>query len=260
MFWCEHGDGAHRGITVNVTSRDGLLGDIETRLRTRSGFAVATLNLDHVVKLRQNPAFRDAYLSQTHITADGNPVVWLLRLAGRDAELVTGSDLVDPVAALAARLGAGVAMVGSTECSLRAAAEELARRHPGFAVAEAVSPPMGFDPRGAEADAVIDRIGRSGARICFVALGAPKQEIFAARARCALPDVGFLSIGAGLDFVSGTQRRAPVLVRRLAAEWLWRLVNDPGRLAGRYAACAGSLPGLTVEALRSRGAAGKADA
>lgn len=260
MFWCDHGEGGNRGITVNVASRDGLLREMEERLLAHSGFSVATLNLDHVVKLRKNEAFRLAYRAQTHVTADGNPVVWLLRLAGRDAELVTGSDLVEPVAALAARLGAGVAMVGSTEGSLRGAAEELARRHPGFATVEAVSPPMGFDPEGAEADAVIERVGKSGARICLVALGAPKQEIFAARASHALPEVGFLSVGAGLDFLAGAQRRAPVFVRRLAAEWLWRLATDPGRLAGRYVACAGSLPGLAVEALRARGSAGKADA
>jgi exopolysaccharide biosynthesis WecB/TagA/CpsF family protein len=260
MFWSDHDDDRTRGVTVNVAAQDGLLRDMEARLRDGRGFAVATLNLDHVVKLRQNPAFREAYLAQTHVTADGNPIVWLMRVAGRRVDLVTGSDLVDPVAALAARLGVGVAMVGSTEGALTTAAQELSRRHPGFRAVATLSPPMGFDPAGPAADALIAEIRRSEARLCFVALGAPKQEVFAARARAALPEVGFLSIGAGLDFIAGSQRRAPAIVRRLAAEWLWRLVTDPGRLAGRYAACAGSLPGLTVAALRSRGAAGKAGA
>ena len=109
MFWSDHDEGQTRGVTVNVASQSGLLQDMEERLRGGTGFAVATLNLDHVVKLRKNAAFREAYLSQTHVTADGNPIVWLMRVAGRKVDLVTGSDLVDPVAALAARLDAGVA-------------------------------------------------------------------------------------------------------------------------------------------------------
>jgi exopolysaccharide biosynthesis WecB/TagA/CpsF family protein len=259
MFWSEHGGNPDRGVTVNVRSRDALLRDMETRLREGAGFSVATLNLDHVVKLRSSASFRNAYLEQTHVTADGNPIVWLLRISGRPAELVTGSDLVEPVAALAARLGAGVAMVGSTQASLRKAADALSERFPGFVPVALLSPPMGFDPDGPAADALIEDIRRSGARICLVALGAPKQEIFAARARSAIPSLGLLCIGAGLDFISGSQRRAPRIVRTLAAEWLWRLASDPGRLAGRYAACARSLPGLTVEAVRTR-ASGKADA
>lgn len=244
--------GTEPAVSVNVVSRDGLLEDLETRLRSCQGFAVATLNLDHVVKLRRDNAFRTAYLEHTHVTADGNPVVWLLRIAGQPAELVTGSDLVEPVAALAARCGYRVAMFGSTESSLKLAAAKLAERNPGFVPELLISPPMSFDPWGHEADAAIECIERSGAGICFVALGAPKQELFVARARRRLPKVGFLSVGAGLDFISGTQQRAPTLVRRFAAEWLWRLANDPQRLGRRYVACAMSLPRLTAVAIRSR--------
>ncbi|MEO1363181.1 MAG: glycosyltransferase, partial [Pseudomonadota bacterium] len=49
--------------------------DIEVALQARAGFALATLNLDHIVKLRRDAAFRAAYLAQTHVVADGNPIV-----------------------------------------------------------------------------------------------------------------------------------------------------------------------------------------
>jgi exopolysaccharide biosynthesis WecB/TagA/CpsF family protein len=252
LFWSDDIGSGTRSVTVNVASQDLLLRDIEDALGTGTGLAVATLNLDHVVKLRGNSDFRDAYLHQTHVTADGNPIVWLLRISGRRVDLVTGSDLVEPVAALAARMGAKVAMIGSTDASLRSAASTLAARHQGFETVLAVSPPMGFDATGRDADTVIAELDRSGARICFVALGAPKQEVFVARARRALPHVVFISVGAGLDFISGLQVRAPRVFRMFAAEWLWRLASDPRRLAGRYAACAASLPALTASALKSR--------
>ena len=239
-------------VSVNVSDRAELLQDLEAHLARGDGFGVATMNLDHAVKLAQDSVFQSAYLRHSHVTADGRPVVWLCRLAGRNVSLVTGSDLVEPSAALAARVGAPVAFIGSTQASLDAAAQALARDHPGFAVVLKVAPAMGFDPTGPEADAIIERLRESGARLVYLALGAPKQEVFAAHAMTSLPEVGFLSVGAGLDFISGLQTRAPKLARVLAVEWLWRLANDPRRLWRRYADCAVILPSLTVNALRAR--------
>ena len=101
-----------------------------------------------------------------------------------------------------AEKGAPVAFFGGLGSTLDLAAEQLSARHPGLNVVLRLSPPMGFDPTGPAADAAIATIRDSGARLVFVALGAPKQEVFAARALAALPGVGFFSIGAGLDFVA----------------------------------------------------------
>nr|WP_092082511.1 WecB/TagA/CpsF family glycosyltransferase [Poseidonocella sedimentorum] len=235
-----------------MATRAGFLGDIEAHLREGRGFTVATLNLDHVVKLQRDPAFRAAYARHSHITADGNPIVWFSRLAGREVELLPGSELIAPVAALAAAHGVPVALLGATEASLAEAGAALEAAHPGLRVAARIAPPMGFDPTGPGAADCIAALRESGAGLCFLALGAPKQEIFAAHAAAALPGMGFMSIGAGLDFISGAQVRAPLWVRRIAAEWLWRLAQNPSRLAARYGACIALLPRLTVLALRSR--------
>lgn len=238
---------------VNVPSQTFLLADIEAHLGRGQGFSVATLNLDHAVKLKRDPLFRAAYAEHSHVTADGNPVVWLLHLAGRrDIGLVSGADSVDPVIALAARMGWPVGFLGSVTASLTAAAERLKADHPGLDVVYIQAPAMGFDPDGAEADAAIAAIGESGARLVFLALGAPKQERFAARAQRKLPQVGFLCVGAGIDFISGFQHRAPAWVRVIKAEWIWRMMQDPGRLAKRYGDCFAALPGLTAVALACR--------
>lgn len=250
MVWSDTGEGR---VTVTAPDQAGLLADLRYRIGAGKGFAVATLNLDHVVKLRQDTAFQAAYARQTHVTADGHPIVWLSRLAGqRDITLVPGSELVDPVAALAAETGTGVALFGATSASLEAAATMLEVRHPGLRIVLKLAPSMAFDPDSAEADMAVETIAASGARLVFLALGAPKQERFAAHAFACLPQTGFLSIGAGLDFISGAQRRAPEWVRVLAAEWLWRLFSDPRRLAMRYAACVALLPQLVRRALSAR--------
>lgn len=258
LNWSARPSGPESGnvVVVNAPSRAGLLDEIEARMAAGRGFSVATLNLDHVVKLRRDPAFARAYAAMSHVTADGHPIVWLSRLAGQPLELATGADLVHPVAAAAARTGTAAALFGSTAATLAQAAAALERRHLGFRAVARIAPPMGFDPEGPEADAAIEAIDASGAGVTFLAFGAPKQEIFAARAQARLPHVGFLSIGAALDFVAGTQARAPALVRAAAAEWLWRLVSDPRRLGRRYADCLAVLPGLAREALTARGNVG----
>lgn len=245
--------GADPLALVNYPTEAALLADVEARLRVGQGFAIATLNLDHVVKMRRNGDFLRAYRAHSHVVADGNPIVWLSRLSGRpDVALVPGSELIEPVAALAARLGMPLAFLGSTEPVLRAAASALEADHPGLKVAACVAPPFGFDPEGPAADAMLDEIAASGARICLLALGAPKQEILAARGLARHPQLGFLSIGAGLDFIAGHQVRAPVWVRKIAMEWLWRMLSNPRRLARRYLDCALVLPSLTGTALAAR--------
>ncbi len=258
MNWSTNDDQSST-VQVTVPDQETLLSDLAARFDRNQGFSIATINLDHVVKLGRDPAFRTAYAQHSHITADGNPIVWLARLAGQsDVSLVPGSELIDPVAALAAKKAVPVGLFGATEASLAAAAEALKDKHPGLEVAYIGAPPMGFDPDGPAADQAISDIGASGARVIFLALGAPKQERFAARAQEALSEVGFLSIGAGLDFVSGAQTRAPAWVRAMAAEWLWRMMLSPKRLAARYGACILALPGLTLRAMQARRSNGAA--
>lgn len=242
----------HR-IAVNMPSRGALMAEVDRRLGAGTGFALATINLDHLVKLRRDPAFAAAYAAQDLVVADGNPIVWLSKLAGRPVELVPGSDLVLPLAQAAARAGVPVALVGSTEAALAAAGTALQARVPGLAIAARIAPPMGFDPASPAAEAVLAQVAASGARLAFLALGAPKQEILAARGRRLQPQVGFASIGAGLDFLAGRQQRAPEWVRRIAMEWLWRMLSNPRRLARRYAECALILPGEAAAAVRQRG-------
>ncbi len=239
-------------VRVNVTGQAALLSEVADRFRRDEGFALATLNLDHLVKLRRDRGFFEAYVRHELITADGNPVVWLSRLAGREVALLPGADLIVPLAREAVQQDVALAFIGGTTESLARAAKALQQLVPGLRVAARIAPTMGFDPNGAEAKAALDAVAESGAGLVFLALGAPKQERLAARGRDLHPGMGFVSIGAGLDFLAGSQRRAPRLMRRLALEWLWRAGSDPARLAGRYVRCAAILPGHALRAWRMR--------
>ena len=239
-------------VRVNCPDAEALLTETRERMAQGRGFALATINVDHLQRLGEDARFRTAYAAHDLVCADGNPIVWLARLAGKQIRLAPGSDLVLPLAREAAAQGLPIALIGSSDASLALAAEAMRARVPGLTVALTHAPGFPFDPEGAEADEIIGRIAASGALLCFLALGAPRQEVFAIRARDALGNVGFASIGAGLDFLSGHQRRAPRLVRQAKMEWLWRMLSNPKRLAARYAKGFTILPGHAAAAWKQR--------
>lgn len=239
-------------IDVNVKSISDLLEVVAARLSTNQGFALATINFDHVVKLNHSKSFKAAYLAQDLIVADGNPIVWLSHLAGKPVELAPGSDLVMPLARLAAKADLPVALVGTTSRALEAAAMHMETEIPGLKIHLKIAPSLNFSATSKESDDILNKLNSSGVRLCFLALGAPKQEKLAARGRNICPMIGFASIGAGLDFLAGNQQRAPKFMRLLALEWFWRMIRSPIRLGPRYVRSFAVLPGLFVAALRLR--------
>lgn len=241
-------DAVVENLRVCALSLPGVAALICNNAGSAAAQNVFTLNLDHVVKMQKDATFREAYHRADLITADGFPIVLACYLQGRRISRVPGSDLIAPICAGAARSGKSIYFFGSSLQVLNGSSRLLQERHPGLTVAGLHAPPQGFNPTSEDARRCIEMIGRSGASLCFVALGAPKQELFSDYAKRTLPHTSFVCIGAGLDFIAGTQVRAPLWMQRWGMEWLWRAASDPGRLAYRYLLCAAALPGLLARA------------
>jgi exopolysaccharide biosynthesis WecB/TagA/CpsF family protein len=237
------------GVTINVLSLPQAVSSIVSAAQRGDNFSVCTLNLDHVVKLQQQSDFRAAYRRARFVTADGFPIVMLSRLLGTRIRRTTGADLVEPVCRQARRKRLPIFMMGSNDRTLAITAERLSERFRGLEVAGYYAPGENFDPHSSEADIAIERIRASGARLCFVALGAPRQELFAARCLDELNGTGLLCIGAALDFIAGTQTRAPSLSQKIGLEWAWRMLKEPRRLGPRYARCMAIVPQLLVRTI-----------
>jgi N-acetylglucosaminyldiphosphoundecaprenol N-acetyl-beta-D-mannosaminyltransferase len=237
------------GLKISALPLAGTAERICRHAGSEAAEIVFTLNLDHVVKMRKDPAFRAAYERAPLITADGFPIVLACRLQGRRVSRVTGSDLIGPISAEAARCDKSIYFFGSSLPVLIKASRILQESNLGLRIAGFSAPPQGFDPVSDEARRCIAEIGASGADLCFIALGAPKQEKFADYGRRFLPNTSFVCIGAGLDFIAGAQVRAPIWMRRWGLEWLWRATTDPQRLLCRYLLCMGVLPGILARAV-----------
>jgi exopolysaccharide biosynthesis WecB/TagA/CpsF family protein len=237
------------GITINVLSLPEAVTSVVSAAQQGDNFCVCTLNLDHVVQLQQRSDFRAAYRRARFVIADGFPIVVLSRLLGAGIRRTTGADLVEPICQEAQKTGLPIFMLGSNDRTLSITAKRLSERFRGLEVAGYYAPGANFDPYSSEADFAINSIRVSGAKLCFAALGAPRQELFAARCLVQLNGTGLLCIGAALDFIAGTQDRAPSLTQTIGLEWAWRMLCEPRRLGPRYARCIAVVPRLVARTI-----------
>jgi N-acetylglucosaminyldiphosphoundecaprenol N-acetyl-beta-D-mannosaminyltransferase len=177
------------------------------------------------------PAYAALLAGAPFVFADGIGMALAARVFGeRLRHNVNGTDLFPEICAAAASSRVPIAFLGAKPGIAWACKHEVERRWPGLDVAWVEH---GFLPAELEAKR-LDALNASGARILFVAKGVPDQEHWIAAHRQHLRVPVVLGVGALFDFYSGSVRRAPPLVRRLRSEWVWRLMREPRRMAGRY--------------------------
>jgi N-acetylglucosaminyldiphosphoundecaprenol N-acetyl-beta-D-mannosaminyltransferase len=183
---------------------------------------------------REDPAVRNAVQGADMIAADGMPVVWeQRRRGGPQAERIYGPDLMLALCNLTAGEAISHFFWGGKPGVAERLAECMTARFPGLRVAGAHSPP--FRPIGPEPDReAIERINATPASIVWVGLGSPKQDLWMAQHRPALNAPLLIGVGAAFDFLSGAKRQAPHWMRQRGLEWLFRLAQEPRRLARRY--------------------------
>ncbi len=187
---------------------------------------VVTLNPEMVMVARRDAALREAIVRADLVVADGVGVVWAARLAGAALRgRVTGVDLLDTCARVAAARGYRLFLLGAAEGGAQQAAERLMVRYSDLRIAGTFA----GSPATAEQDAICARIREAGADIVFVAYGAPAQERWIARTRSELGAAVAIGVGGAFDFMAGRVPRAPQWMRHLGLEWLYRLWREPWR-------------------------------
>ena len=218
----------HRIELAEVTHRlDQFVRDGRTR-------QVATVNMDFIRLARRDGEFRDAVNSADLSVPDGVPVLWAARLSGEPLlERVTGVDIVEQGAALAAARGYSIFLLGGEPGVADAAAAELVRRNPGLRIAGTYAPPFGaFSPE--ENDRMLALIRAARPEMLFVAFGAPRQDIWIRQHRHALDVPVCVGVGGTFNFLTGGVPRAPRWMQRTGLEWAYRLACELGRLWRRY--------------------------
>lgn len=202
---------------------------------TQGKHYVVTPNVDHVVKIEHDLEFRKIYEEADLILTDGTPLMWIAESLGCPIkEKIPGADMLPRVCEMAAREGYTMFLFGAAEGAAEAAKRRLTQKYPNLKIVGVYSPPMGFERDKGEVEKAIRIINRNRPQILVVGLGAPKQEKFIYRYREKMDFRVALPFGAAIDFEAGIVKRAPLWMRRLGLEWLFRFFQEPGRLFRRY--------------------------
>lgn len=177
-----------------------------------------------------NHAYRNALESADLLLPDGAGIDLAARWQGTPlAANLNGTDLCPMLLAEAARRGLSVFLLGGQAGVAEGAANALSRTLPELRIAGTLDGFVQADPGMA-----IPAINDSGADILLVAMGVPLQDLWLAQHADALRPRLVMGVGALFDFLAGRVRRAPLWIRRIRMEWVWRLAMEPRRMFGRY--------------------------
>jgi N-acetylglucosaminyldiphosphoundecaprenol N-acetyl-beta-D-mannosaminyltransferase len=222
------------GILLDQIDLAGAVERIEGFVRSRRPHQVVTVNLDFLSIANHNQEFEATLNGADLAVADGMPLVWLSRLNGvRLEERIAGVELVRESCRLAAELRSSVFLLGAAPGVAEAAARQIEELYPGLRIAGSYSPPLGAMPLN-ENRRIIEMIRSTAPDFLFVALGAPRQDLWI---RDHLAELGVpvaMGVGCVLDIFAGNVRRAPLWMQQTGLEWAFRLVQEPHRLWRRY--------------------------
>lgn len=222
------------GILINAIDYEAAVVEIMAAAREGHGFAVSALAVHGVMSGVLNSQHRYRLNSLDLVTPDGQPVRWAMNLLHRAglADRVYGPTLTLKVLEACGREGVPIYLYGTTDALLAELRKALAARIPDLQVAG--SEPSRFRPiSDEERGEVALRIRASGAKITFVGIGCPRQEIWAYEFRNLL-SMPVLAVGAAFPFIAGSLSQAPNWMQSRGLEWLFRLAAEPRRLWKRY--------------------------
>lgn len=235
----------------NLTFEEAVQWSVD-RMKSGQPALIATANTDFLQQARKDPELQRILFESDLIIADGMPIVALSRFFGpKLKERVTGSDITPMLAEACSRNNLSIFALGGADGVAEKAAEKLKAVNPELKVAGTYSPPYAelIEMDNTE---IIEKVTKVQPDLLLIAFGAPKQEKWAKMNLDKLKVPLLIGVGGTLDFLAGTQSRAPKWVQRLWLEWFWRMCSDPKRLLKRYANNIGFMTSILLHTIRIR--------
>lgn len=220
---------------IDNLTMDETLDAIDSLIKEDNCSYVVTPNVDHIVQLEKDEELKRVYENASLILTDGKPLIWISNWYKTPIkEKISGSDLFPRVCELAAKKGYTMYLLGAAEGVADKAAKNLMDKYKGLNIVGTYSPPFGFEKDKVELKKIERQIQEVHPDILIVGLGCPKQEKYMYH-HCKELDVPIsFGLGASIDFEAGNIKRAPKWMSEHGLEWLYRITQDPKRLAKRY--------------------------
>lgn len=209
----------------------------ESLLRTLSEGMLFTPNVDHLVRLQKDREFYEAYQRAEWVICDSMIIYRLSRLLKEKiVEPIPGSTFFHEFCDFHRKDNdIRIFILGGKEGIPQQAQKNINERVGRQMIVGAFSPSFSFVEDRRESETLVNMIRESGATVLMVCATSPKQEVWIARYRYALPKVRlFMALGATVDFEAGSAKRCPLSIQRMGMEWFWRFCQEPRRLFKRY--------------------------
>lgn len=219
------------GCQIDNLSMEETLQTVEGFIATGRPHQHVVVNVDKLVKARDDAQLRDIINGCALINADGMPVVWASRLLGKPLkERVAGVDLFEALMQRAADKGWRVYLLGAREEVVARVRQIYEHRLPSLAFAGHRN---GYWKPEEEAG-VVEQIAAARADILFVAISSPKKEQFLGRYQATMRIPFAMGVGGTFDVAAGHVKRAPLWMQRTGFEWFYRFLQEPRRMFRRY--------------------------
>lgn len=221
------------GVNIAAVNMEWTVSYISENLSELSGDYIAVANVHTTVTAYEDPEYMEIQNNAAMAIPDGGPLSSVGRRRGHELmERTTGPDLMKEIFGLSAERGYRHYFYGSTEETLCLLKEKLTEKYPGIQIVGMYSPP--FRPLTESEDEDISAmINVAAPDFLWVGLGAPKQEKWMASHLGKVKGL-MIGVGAGFDYFADNIRRAPMWMQKANLEWLYRLLQEPKRLFGRY--------------------------
>jgi N-acetylglucosaminyldiphosphoundecaprenol N-acetyl-beta-D-mannosaminyltransferase len=214
------------GIRINDVTLKETLGHLEAMVVSGKPHHVMTVNPEFVMMARASEEFRSVLSQAALAIPDGIGIVWAARILGTPLrERVAGVDTVNQFAAIAARKGFRIFLLGAAPGVAEQVAERLERENPGLKIAGKYA----GSPYPSEEDDICDRILKARPDVLLVAYGPPRQDLWISRTMDRLRIPVAIGVGGTFDFIAGVIPRAPSWMQKAGLEWLFRLMQEPRR-------------------------------
>jgi N-acetylglucosaminyldiphosphoundecaprenol N-acetyl-beta-D-mannosaminyltransferase len=223
------------GIPLAMTDYEATMDWMDATIAHREKGYICVAATHTVMVCDEDPELREAVLNSSLTVPDGQPLVWAMNAMGGELEdRVYGPELMARYCERAAARGTRMYLYGGrNQGALVQLALNLRKRFPGVKIVGGYSPPF-RDLSEEEEDAIVGEMNGSKADVIWVGVGAPKQEKWMAAMRDRLDAAVLVGVGAAFDFHAGLIPQAPEWMQSAGLEWLFRMAQEPRRLAPRY--------------------------
>ncbi len=203
---------------------------IKRRIQQKKFTQHVVVNVAKLVNMQKDDRLKQSVESCDLINIDGMGVVWGARFLGHDIpERVAGVDLFYHLLKMAEQESFAVFLLGGTEDVIQQTTETVKQQHPYLNVAGSHHGYFWDDEAS-----VVEVIKTSGAQLLFVAITSPKKENFIDQWKASLGVDFVMGVGGTFDIVAGKVKRAPPWMQQYGLEWLYRVLQEPGRMWKRY--------------------------